>query len=305
MVDVNDNGASAGGLIPRDFIARLNPGAIPYAARDTAVPKISVVMPAYNQAAFIERSLLSVINQNYPNLEFIVMDGGSTDGTVDIIRRYEPYLAFWTSERDQGQSDALNKGFSRATGDICGWLNSDDLYLPGALSRAAEALADHPGKGIVHGDWLSIDAADELIAYEYAFDFDIGHFKYEGFHLNAQSMFWRKAVHERFGEYDLGLYNTMDYDMILRFGLNEGQGAFLRVPAALGCFRRHEAQKTRGFDERVRGEHRRMAERHGYPDKFRPIGKAKRLAYRFRRAWWYAKRGGLPHLFDKLLHGQK
>lgn len=267
-------------------------------------PRVSIVMPTYNQAAFIERSLLSVLNQGYANLELIVVDGGSTDGTVDILRRHAARIAHRISERDQGQSDALNKGFALATGEVFGWLNSDDLYLPGALHEATRALAAHPRKGIVYGDWLAIDADDRLIAHERAFDFSLGQFKYEGFHLNAQSMFWRREVHERFGQFDLALYNTMDYDMILRFGLNEGAASFLRLPTALGCFRRHAQQKTQGFDERVLGEQRRIAERHGYVDKYRWPGLVKRFGYRFRRAWWYYKRGGVGHLVDRLVHGQ-
>ena len=91
-------------------------------------PKISIVTPSFNHAQFLEETILSVISQNYPDLEYIIIDGGSTDGSVEIIKKYEQYLTYWISEPDNGQSDALNKGFTRATGDIYGWLNSDDLY---------------------------------------------------------------------------------------------------------------------------------------------------------------------------------
>lgn len=258
-------------------------------------------MPSSNQVQFIERSIFSILNQNYANLEFIIIDGGSTDGTVDIIKKYERHLAYWISEPDNGQSDALNKGFLRATGDIYGWLNSDDLYMPGAFSRAVAAFSKYPDKGIVYGDWLAIDANERTIAYEYAFDFNLNQFKYEGFHLNAQAMFWRRDVHERFGGFDPGLHNTMDYQLILAFGINEGNSAFLRVPEAFGCFRRYDAQKTGNFNERVLTEHRLMAERYGYADKYSPIGGAKRILYRFRRAYWYLKRGRIPYVLEKLL----
>jgi len=282
----------------RPFVAQLQADNTP--ALDAARwPKISVVMPSYNQQDFIERSILSVLNQHYPNLEFIIIDGGSTDGTVEVIRRYEQYLSVWLSEPDHGQSDALNKGFARATGAIQGWLNSDDLYMPGAFQRVAMEFERHPDRRIVHGDWLNIDTDDQLLAYEYSFDFNVNQLKYEGFPLNAQAMFWRREVRERFGQFDVALYNTMDYDMILRFGLNEGDRAFLRIPAVLGCFRRHEAQKTRAFDERVLNEHRRMAGLHGYADKYQPLGQAKRWLYRLRRAYWYLRRGGLGYLSAK------
>jgi glycosyltransferase involved in cell wall biosynthesis len=103
-------------------------------------PKISIITPSFNQAQFLEEAISSVLNQNYPNLEFIIIDGGSTDGRVEIIKKYEKYLAYWVSEKNEGQADALNKGFARATGDIIGWLNSDDCYLDGTFFKVRDAL---------------------------------------------------------------------------------------------------------------------------------------------------------------------
>jgi len=292
--------ASAYQSLPR-FVSCLQAEGTEPIVGNLFIPKITVVMPSYNQREFIERSILSVLNQNYPNLEFIIIDGGSRDGTVDIIRKYEQYLSYWVSETDTGQSDALNKGFTHATGEIFGWLNSDDLYLPGAFKRAEVVFYKHPDKGIVYGDWLSIDSNDRTIIHEHAFDFSLNQFKYEGFHLNAQAMFWRQEVHERFGSFDPGLHRTMDYQMILTFGINEGDEAFLRVPEAMGCFRRHENQKTKGFCNAVLNEHHRIARRYRYEDKYRSIGKVKRLYYRFRRAYWYLKRGGVFYFLGKLM----
>jgi glycosyltransferase involved in cell wall biosynthesis len=288
--------------LPATFLSRLQPRTM---ADGRGAPKISIVMPTFNHRPFIERSILSVLNQDYPNLEFIIVDGGSTDGTLDIIKKYACHFAYWVSERDAGQSDALNKGFRRATGDIYGWLNSDDLYMPGVLKQVARVFAENPLKGIVHGDWLAIDADDDIISHEYSFDFSLNQFKYEGFHIMAQAMFWRSDVHSRFGGFEAGLYNTMDYQMILEFGINEGVSAFLRMPMTLGCFRRHPDQKTLGFTDRVRNEHQLMAGRYGYLDKYEMAGKAKRILYRFRRAYWYLKRGGVPYFLDKLVVGQK
>lgn len=263
-------------------------------------PKISIVMPSFNQAAYIERSILSVINQNYPNLQFIIIDGGSTDGTVEIIRKYEDYLDFWVSESDNGQSDALNKGFTKAVGDVYGWLNSDDLYLPNAFFYAIKAFTEHSDNFVVFGDWLSIDEGDAVLDLNHAFDFSVNHFKYEGFHLNAQSMFWRSNVHREFGGFNVDLYNTMDYQMILEFGIKFGHEKFSRIPRVLGAFRRYEGQKTAGFTDRVLREHREIAAHYGHVDKYRLAGRLKRYWYRFRRAYWYAKRGGLSNLIARL-----
>lgn len=267
---------------------------------DHALPKISIVMPSYNQVRFIERSILSVLNQDYPNLELIIIDGGSTDGTVDVIQKYCEYVSYCISEKDRGQSDALNKGFKRCTGDIYGWLNSDDLYLPRAFEHAVQKFNACPSKKIVFGDWLTIDTENQLIDYNHAFDFNLNHFKYEGFHLNAQSMFWRREVHEKFSGFDIGLYNTMDYQMILEFGITMGQSSFARIHSALGAFRRYEGQKTGAMNSNVLKEHKQMAERYKYTDKYRAIGWFKRLYFRVRRAFWYVKCGGLSNLAARL-----
>ena len=263
--------------------------------------KISIVMPSYNQVDFIERSILSVLNQNYPNIELIIIDGGSTDGTVEIIQKYNQYITFWISEKDQGQSDALNKGFKHCTGSIYGFLNSDDVYLPDAFKYSSLVLEKNLDKKVVFGDWLSLDKTDAIIDYNHAFDFNLNHFKYEGFHLSATAMFWRSEVHKRFSGFDNNLYYTMDYQLILEFGINEGEYSFKRVPKVLAGFRRYEGQKTTGnMDPGVIEEHKLIAERYKYLDKYKFIGKLKRFYFRMRRTWWYIKRGGVSNLILRL-----
>lgn len=282
-----------------NFLKHLNQNII-LKKKEINLPKISIVMPSFNQVEFIERSILSVLNQNYSNIELIIIDGGSKDGTYEIIQKYKDKITLWVSENDQGQSDALNKGFKHCTGDIFGWLNSDDIYLPNAFKFIIEAFEKNPNKKVIFGDWLEIDKTDEVTEYNYAFNFNLSQFKYEGFHLNAQSMFWRKNLHEHFLGFDINLYNTMDYQMILEFGINEGQHSFLHIPKAFGAFRRYDGQKTAEMSINVIKEHRLIAKKYKYLDKYKLIGKIKRLYFRIRRAFYYLKRKGFINLIYRL-----
>jgi len=131
-------------------------------------PLVSIVTPSYNQAQFIEATIQSVLSQDYPKIEYIIMDGGSKDGSVEIIHRYAGRLAWWVSERDRGQTDAINKGFAHANGEILAWLNSDDIYHPGAISEAVAHLTAHPETGMVYGDAALIDDQGRTFAIQLA-----------------------------------------------------------------------------------------------------------------------------------------
>lgn len=263
-----------------------------------AVPLVSIVMPSLNQGRYIETAIRSVLNQSYPNIELIVIDGGSTDETVRILRSYGSDLRFFVGA-DRGQSHALNKGFALAQGAILGWLNSDDLYTPGSFSAGVDALLRHPEKSVVFGDYWLIDASGHITERVYAFDFSLRQFIYEGFHLNAQACFWRRDLMMRFGEFDESLHRTMDYEMLLRFGLLSGQEAFHRIEEALACFRRHPLQKTVGFDQVVESELRYVAKKHDLA----PMGSIRRRVvrqlFRGRRVYWYVKRGGIRYLLRR------
>src|SRR5437773_6556922 len=131
--------------------------------RAMAWPRISVITPSFNQGQFLEETIRSVLLQGYPNLDYIIIDGGSTDGSVEVVKKYEPWLTYWVSEPDRGQSHAINKGWQRAHGDVLAWLNSDDTYNPDALRCAAEALQQNPAAGMVYSDMNYIDVSSNVI----------------------------------------------------------------------------------------------------------------------------------------------
>lgn len=203
--------------------------------------KISVVTPSFNQGAFLERTLVSVLDQQGVDLEYIVMDGGSTDGSVDIIKRYAPRLAYWASEPDRGQSDAINRGFERCTGDIVTWLNSDDVLLPGALAAVAQTFAANPSAEAVYGDFIYIDGDDEVLRKRRVFR----KFKYETllFHdyLGQPAVFYRRRVLDKVGLLDESLRYAMDWDFFLRM---KRSCDMVHVRQYLAGYRLHEDAKT-------------------------------------------------------------
>ena len=160
--------------------------------KDPSWPKISIVTPSYNQAQFLERTILSVLNQNYPNLEYIIIDGGSTDGSVEIIKKYEKYLAYWISEKDKGQAHAINKGFEKATGELVGWQNSDDIYLPNAFYKVVEIFREKPDYDVYFGNIYFIDESDSIIRDLRFVKFSSFSLIYEGTVLANQATFLKK-----------------------------------------------------------------------------------------------------------------
>ena len=225
----------------------------------TTWPRISVITPSFNQAPFLERTLRSVLDQNYPNLEFIVIDGGSSDGSVEILKKYESQLAYWVSERDQGQSHALNKGFARATGEIVGWLNSDDLYSPDTLAYVGKWFAEHPQHDLFYGGLYLIDGDDRIQNAVWAGTDDPRYTFRVSLDVHQQSLFWRRELMERAGMIDESLRFSMDLDFIIRLLLHGRAG---RTRRYLGMFRLHDAAKTATIVEQSWRENELIYERY-------------------------------------------
>jgi glycosyltransferase involved in cell wall biosynthesis len=180
------------------------------------LPLISVVTPSYNQARFLEDTLRSVLSQDYPRSEHIVVDGGSTDGSVDIIRRHAPHLRYWVSEPDRGQSHAINKGLAMAQGGVLAWLNSDDTYLPGALAEVGAFFARHPDVDLVYGDYVYTDADGRPLRRRHVF----ATMSYESLlyhdYLGQPAVFFRRSLFDKVGPLDESLHYCMDWDLFLR-----------------------------------------------------------------------------------------
>src|SRR5436190_1293824 len=168
-------------------------------------PKISIVTPSFNQAEFLEETMLSVLDQDYPNLEYIVIDGGSTDGSVEIIKKYADRLAYWVSESDQGQSEAINKGFARATGDVLAWLNSDDAYYPGSVAYIANHFQNNPADDLIYGVHNDVNERGEVIRKGMWFPFAAQVFQV-GFAICQPTSFWRRKVWDTCGPLDTSLH---------------------------------------------------------------------------------------------------
>ena len=178
-------------------------------------PLVSIITPSFNQAPFLAQTIQSVLAQNYPNLEYWVIDGGSTDGSVDIIQRYADNLTGWLSERDQGQGDAINKGFRRSQGEILAWLNSDDLYRPGAIRNAVAVLQAHPQVGLVYSDVDSIDTEGEVFNRMTYGQWGLKDLM--AFHMLGQvSVFFRRSVLEKAGLLDISYHYLLDHHLWLR-----------------------------------------------------------------------------------------
>jgi len=267
--------------------------------KDPAYPKISVVTPSYNQAQFLEKTILSVLNQNYPNLEYIIIDGGSTDASVKIIKKYEKYLTYWISEKDNGQADAINKGFKIATGDIIAWQNSDDIYLQGAFFRVVKEFNKYLNAEVIFGNIYLIDGDDNILKDMRFVPFNLEHLAYYDWNLSSQGVFWKGELFNKVG-YLKNYKVSFDLDWFIRLGKATKKFRFIR--SFLGGYRIHSKSKlslirneTRKpiFIEIMRENSIAINESKNWAQQYR----LKKLKAFLRKFFWYIAQGDINYIF--------
>lgn len=218
--------------------------------------KLSIITPSFNQGRFLEETILSVLNQGYEPLEYIIIDGGSTDDSVEVIRRYEDRLAYWVSEKDRGQPHAINKGLAKATGDICAFLNSDDVYLPGTFNAVMNYFEHHPESEWICGDTIMFGTGHETMIVNAKVPLSAAHCLSWAYTAPQPGHFWRTPIiREGFQErwnYDF------DHDMYVRLLLKGHKCEHLALPMA--AYRLHDVSKTIAEGDRLIEEFDQIAE---------------------------------------------
>ncbi len=203
-------------------------------------PLVSIVINSYNQAAYLEQTLLSVLGQDYPNTELLLVDGGSTDGSLDIIHKYQQKFDWWVSEEDSGQADGINKGLRRTKGDLVAWLNSDDYYLPGAISAAVRSWQINPDAKLIYGDVLAVDGKGSLLNRMHTGDYQVEELMQ--FHIiNQPAVFMDRTTLESAGFLDLNYHYLLDHHLWLRIAT---QGKIMHVSEVWAAGRFHDAAKN-------------------------------------------------------------
>ena len=226
----------------------------------TALPKVSIITPSFNQGRFLEATICSILAQDYPNVERILVDGGSKDESLAIIEKYHSHFTWWVSEKDRGHADALNKGFSHATGEILAWLNSDDLYHPGAITEAVKVLCEAPQVGMVYGDANLIDDEGKPVGKFASRQTGYRQMLRGSVHIPQATTFFRADLWRQVGPLDLSLFFSFDYD----FWVKLAKVSEIRyVPRLWADFRIHSRGKTIVNDDRCYPDMLKVLEREG------------------------------------------
>jgi glycosyltransferase involved in cell wall biosynthesis len=251
-------------------------------------PLVSIVTPSYNQAAYLEETMLSVLEQDYPRIEYVVVDDGSTDESPEIIHRYEDRLAWWTRQENAGQPAALNRGFAHTTGELLGFLNSDDTLLPGAVSAFVEAFGDDRELLLVYGDALTREDGREIGTLR-ARDWDPGELVRTGANpVPQQASMWRREAWELAGPFDEGSFFFFEYEFLVRLAVH---GRAKRLERPLATFRLHASSKTVEFSTAKAEDAVRVADTFftgpTFPPELRRHARRGRASYHLRAAFVY------------------
>ena len=266
--------------------------------KDLTLPRITIVTPSYNQGSFLEETIRSVLLQGYPDLEYVVIDGGSTDQSVSIIRKYEQWLTHWASEKDRGQGDALCKGLRLATGEVGGWLNSDDLYLPGTLQRVARKFREAPAPDVVFGNLYLADENSQILDEFRKTPFMRLGFLYGVFFIHQPASFWRLDTLRKIGGIDPEFTFEMDTDLLFRFVRAKARFRFVR--AFLAAFRLHPSSKTSTILHVSDKEMDQLRKLH-LPFQYESLaGRVIRNLARIQRSFWYVVQGDLGWLMRRI-----
>lgn len=262
----------------KDLLGRV-PARLP---TDTTYPKLTVVTPSFNQGKYLERTILSVLNQRYPNLEYIVIDGGSTDESIEVLRKYDKYLEYWVSEPDRGQVDALNKGLARATGEWIGFQNSDDVYFANTFHHFAQAVRKYGDADIVYGDLCMITPTDQVTELLKTLPYSFNCQLVEGMQIHNQSLFFKKRLLDRYGYFDSSYQFAFDYEFITRFTSRKGVTT-RRVEGLAGALRVHDEAKSSTIAQVGREEHGRIRAAYSKENTLPLPGKLQYLCCRLRK----------------------
>jgi glycosyltransferase involved in cell wall biosynthesis len=226
----------------------------------TPAPLVTIVTPSFNQALFLEAALRSVFDQDYSPIEYIVIDGASTDGSRELIERHATRLAYWVSVPDRGQTDAINKGFAEATGVYLAWLNADDRLKPQAVSEAVDYMQSHPEVGMVYGDADYIDAQGRVVGRFPAAQTDYARLRQGYVHIPQQASFWRADLWRKIGPLDPSFNFAMDYDLWVRLARIS---KLHYLPRLWAEFRLHAVSKTIQNDQQAWDEMLKVHRREG------------------------------------------
>lgn len=238
------------------------------------LPKISIITPSFNQATFLERTILSVLNQGYPNLEYIIIDGGSNDDTVSIIRKYSRWLSWWASQPDRGQVDAINRGLRLATGEWVAWQNSDDIYFPGTFYDLVSTASKYPKAELIAGDLMLIDEHDRHIREVRYIKPSYNALRSEGMLIANQAAFWRRGLHERLGWLDEQYDVSFDYEWFLRCSSHL---ECIHAPRIWGALRLHGDTKTSQQSHKFDEENQRILAGRQLPSCIKSLYKIRRV----------------------------